>query len=447
MITDDADIGHQVTGGAITDSTEYLSEPQVEYLGGEEFLVCYRSGGSHAGDSSGRLVYIKSYDGGETWTSEQVIRSTNVDNRNPSLGQDPGSGDLILFGRDCDGNTTDVYLYTSTDSGETWNGPTSVYNELSNASQALPFGGVIETSAGLITLFHREGDQNSLLQSPDGGQSWGNEIDLFDPADMKAGELFPVTMSEAGNRVLAIGTNTETRKSMYVRSDDGGLIWGTPQNFSIARDTKAVINGELTAHNEITFAWADRDTMDVFAAQLPTTTVWDDPTVIRRASRQVIATSDQSDILDFGYPTVTRAGSNHPQSTLVCWYADDNGPDIYLSSLTGGAEADDRTQFPQDVSSKRSFDTWYKNDTGRRLEYSVTVITNAGTSGDQLIGVGEHMNQFPSSDTWPINRTILRNLDDTESVTLNRTVPRGAYYKIVEFSGNDAVIDSWMEYR
>ena len=53
---------------------------------GEEILAVLRGGAGHVG-VTGRLDAVRSLDGGKTWETPIVIVDTEVDDRNPAVGQ------------------------------------------------------------------------------------------------------------------------------------------------------------------------------------------------------------------------------------------------------------------------------------------------------------------------------------------------------------------------
>ncbi|MBI1924373.1 exo-alpha-sialidase, partial [Candidatus Poribacteria bacterium] len=53
---------------------------------GEDILAVVRAGAGHVG-ITGRLDAVRSPDGGKTWTAPAVIVDSEVDDRNPAVGQ------------------------------------------------------------------------------------------------------------------------------------------------------------------------------------------------------------------------------------------------------------------------------------------------------------------------------------------------------------------------
>jgi len=158
-----------------------------------------------------KVAFIKSTDGGATWTSPQVIADLEtVPVVDPNTGEalrtrdiipepaiDPATGQLYVVWQDArfnGGNYDEIALSSSTDGGRTWSAPLRV----NTPSGKLAFNpGVHVNSAGTVAVTYYDirhlaaGDTATLpgdywmTTSSDGGKTFGNETHLAGSFDLK----------------------------------------------------------------------------------------------------------------------------------------------------------------------------------------------------------------------------------------------------------------------
>lgn len=203
-------------------------------LNNGDMFTTFRRGSSHVGND-GRIFCSTSSDEGVTWGSEVLVHdsATGFDTRNQSGGVDPVSGRIVIFislaDYDVTGNRQDVGFVTSTDNGATWSTFTSLITEFPAAEQidknVVPFGPMVETTNGLMQFFYYHEDA-WVLFSTDGGQTWGNRVDVWTGSSPvnSIGEpsVIPVDTSRL---VAVIRDNVNANSYKYVKSSDGGATW------------------------------------------------------------------------------------------------------------------------------------------------------------------------------------------------------------------------------
>ena len=206
---------------------------------GEEILAVLRGGAGHVG-ITGRLDAVRSLDGGKTWEAPIVIVDTEVDDRNPAVGQAP-DGTVILayhaqgsynedgsWSRDL--RRVQMRVTRSHDGGATWETSQpldyapmekhSAYGRictLTDGTMLLPiYGGAIEETEGT-------GDCAYILRSRDNGQTWE------EPTLIAAGynETGLIVLPD-GDLVAAMRSGDQRARLSVSRSVDAGVTWTEP---------------------------------------------------------------------------------------------------------------------------------------------------------------------------------------------------------------------------
>nr|WP_311528962.1 sialidase family protein [uncultured Ralstonia sp.] len=157
------------------------------------------------------VAFVKSTDGGTTWTKPQIIASLQfVAVTDPNTGEllrtgdiipepaiDPATGQLYVVWQDSrfsGGAHADIALSTSTDGGQTWSAPTQVNTPTGKAA----FNAMVRVnSAGTVAVTYYDlrnlaaGTTTTLptdywqTLSTNGGRSFGSETHLAGSFDMK----------------------------------------------------------------------------------------------------------------------------------------------------------------------------------------------------------------------------------------------------------------------
>jgi hypothetical protein len=212
---------------------------------GAEILAVVRGGAGHVG-ITGRLDAVRSTDGGQTWEPPTVIVDSDVDDRNPAVGQ--ASDGTIVLAYHAQGSYNDdgswarelrrvqMRLTRSTDGGVTWETPQPLnYTPMEKFSA---YGRILTLPDGtmLLPLYGKDGGRDGahILRSHDDGRTWDdpsligvgyNETGLI---LLPSGELLAAFRSEDHGQLLAV-----------CRSSDNGQTWSEPAPVTAAREHPA----------------------------------------------------------------------------------------------------------------------------------------------------------------------------------------------------------------
>ena len=206
---------------------------------GQEILAVLRGGAGHVG-ITGRLDAVRSLDGGKTWETPIVIVDTEVDDRNPAVGQAPDG--TVILAYHAQGSYNDdgswsrglrrvqMRVTRSHDGGATWEASQplnytpmekhSAYGRictLTDGTMLLPIYG------GSIGEVERTDDCAYILRSRDNGQTWG------EPTLIAAGYNETGLIALPNSDLVAAMRSGDQRALLAVsRSADGGATWIEP---------------------------------------------------------------------------------------------------------------------------------------------------------------------------------------------------------------------------
>jgi len=171
LISDDSGVtwGSPITiVDGFTDHSACCS-PVVELGDGTLLLAFY---GKDTGDTYRSIRIVSSADSGATWGNEVVVASGETDSKDYS---EPNllvlsNGNLICLIR----TSANIYISTSTDSGDTWSGASSVF-----VGTGCPH--VMQLSTGDLVCCYRSttNKRAALRVSSDNGANWSDEA-IFD---------------------------------------------------------------------------------------------------------------------------------------------------------------------------------------------------------------------------------------------------------------------------
>ena len=279
---------------------------------GEEILAVLRGGAGHVG-ITGRLDAVRSLDGGKTWETPIVIVDTEVDDRNPAVGQAP-DGTVVLayhaqgsynengsWSRDL--RRVQMRITRSHDGGATWEASQplnftpmekhSAYGRilaLSDGTMLLPiYGGAIEET-------ERTEDCAYLLRSHDNGRTWGDPTLIATGHNETGFILLP-----NGDLVAAMRSGDQRALLAVSRSADGGTTWTEP--IPVTNDREHPADLTLLSNGWILLFFGVRH--EPFGVQALVSKdngqTWDE--------RRLIVCDDLGDN-DLGYPSTVRLGAH-----------------------------------------------------------------------------------------------------------------------------------------
>lgn len=339
---------NQVAPRRLADTSTYDNEPYIEVLNDGTLIVIYRTSGTNGGghvNNTGKIVAKRSTDGGNTWGNEiTVADDPDYDTRNQSLIYESEDHRLCVHYRTYDassGTQHGEYYKTSTDGGQTWSSASSVSLSYATGSISAAFGGYVETSNGLLTLWYgsNASDEYGVIEglfSTDGGQTWGNNVEIGDTTNVSGRTLTePVPAAFTEDDLWTWGRDNDTADFFAIQSMDGGDTWGSPVYFNPTGQTSPVpVWVKQTNANELTAVWGDRTHSYMYYLTMSAQLAWQDPTAmadeeVERLSAQLSSSSRE---FDFGYPTFTRLGQDR-RNTVVAFYDESFSPNVWLMSL------------------------------------------------------------------------------------------------------------------
>lgn len=276
----------------------------------EEILAILRGGAGHVG-ITGRLDAVRSLDGGKTWKAPIVIVDTEVDDRNPAVGQAP-DGTVVLayhaqgsYNEDgswaSDLRRVQMRVTRSHDGGATWEASQplnytpmekhSAYGRictLTDGTMLMPiYGSAIQEA-------ERTDDCAYILRSRDNGQTWD------------APTLIAVGYNETGlislpNGDLVVAMRSGDQRAFLAtsRSVDGGETWTEPTPVTTDREHPADLT--LLSNGWVILFFGVRH--EPFGVQALVSKdngqTWDE--------RRLIVCDDLGDN-DLGYPSTVKIG-------------------------------------------------------------------------------------------------------------------------------------------
>jgi len=191
-----------------------------------------RGGAPHVG-RAGRLDWIRSSDGGRTWTKPTVLVDSEWDDRNPAVGVMPDGAVVVAYAEastynargefDVNAGTYTPKFVVSTDAGSTWSPPQVIDTRpIPNGS---PYGHlvVLRDGTALMSLYQFPSDCTFVIRSRDCGRSWG-EVTMLPGHDET--ELLAARDGRVLGFIRAEGSQTHGLE--LTESSDGGRTWSHP---------------------------------------------------------------------------------------------------------------------------------------------------------------------------------------------------------------------------
>jgi len=222
--------------------------PVMIKLGEGSVGAVVRGGAPHIG-VKGRLDWIRSADGGRSWSKPVVIADSKWDDRNPSLGQMAdgtivvGYAEASTYDEQGKWNTSagsyDLFYVTSRDGGKTWSKKKKLYcgpiingsafgriiHDRHGTAVMAIYGGRNPTYEGPEKLEGKGGDFSGVIRSKDNGRSWGDFSLILAGHNEASLQLLP------DGRLIAV-VRTERGALSVTESSDDGYHWSPPRNLT-----------------------------------------------------------------------------------------------------------------------------------------------------------------------------------------------------------------------
>jgi sialidase-1 len=204
-----------------------------------------RGGGTHV-HVKGRLDWIRSKDGGRTW-SRSVLVDTPLDDRNPAVGQLKDGTVIVAYhvagGYGPDGEPpvrgaklvrNGLYILRSRDNAMTWDPP--IRSEVALELAASSYGKIVQLSDGtaLMAVYYLKGSPyehiSNVYRSTDSGKTWGDPSHIADDFDETALAVLP------GDRLVAVLRSKTDAYLSVSFSNDKGRTWSPPRRITAAKE-------------------------------------------------------------------------------------------------------------------------------------------------------------------------------------------------------------------
>ena len=206
--------------------------PVIQRLHNGHLGVVTRDGDYHLGER-GRLVFLHSPDGGESWSHSIVISGEGSDNRNPAFGV--SSRGTLLASFIVQVNYTDGLYETgemvptplrvarSEDHGRTWSAELAKVDGGAKTVVGSPFGKMITRADGGIMMHYYVDGTTCFITSHDDGRTWGA------PTVICGGGYNETGLCDLGDgRFLAVFRSDGDGSLSQARSEDDGATWSEP---------------------------------------------------------------------------------------------------------------------------------------------------------------------------------------------------------------------------
>ncbi len=210
--------------------------PVIQKLHNGRLGVVTRDSDFHVGER-GRLVFVHSPDGGESWSHSIVISQDGSDNRNPAFGVTDKGTLLASFIKQVnytDGRydvvkaqPTPLYVSRSEDHGRTWSSELAKVDGRGELIVGSPFGKMITLADGAVMMTYYLRGVVYFITSRDDGRTWDAPTVIAD------GGYNETALCEVGEgRILAVMRGDEEGALSQTHSNDGGATWTQPERIT-----------------------------------------------------------------------------------------------------------------------------------------------------------------------------------------------------------------------
>jgi hypothetical protein len=213
--------------------------PVLIQLDNKDLVAAVRGGDTHIG-VKGRLDWVRSKDGGMTWTSKTLVDSP-MDDRNPAVGQLADGSVVVSYivdksygpdGKRLQTLTRDgLYTVRSFDRGNTWQPP--IKSPIAKDLGGSPYGKIVQLSDGtvLLNVYYERGpryehETSLVYRSKDSGQTWNDPTVIADNYNETGLLVLP------GERILAVLRSHFGAFLATSFSNDKGRTWSDPRKIT-----------------------------------------------------------------------------------------------------------------------------------------------------------------------------------------------------------------------
>ena len=253
--------GKQMSAERFTVVEEGGYFPVLIQLDNKDLVAAVRGGDRHIG-VKGRLDWVRSTDGGRTWTLKLLVDGP-MDHRNPAVGQLKDGTVLVAYEIDRsygpngerlkDFTSGGLYTMRSNDRGDTWKGPFKLPISLEDC--ASPFGKIVQLSDGtaLLNVYFGKGPHpaTKVYRSKDSGETWGDPSVIAENYDETSLLVLP------DERILAVLRSSVGGHLATSFSSDKGRTWSAPHQ--VTRDNEHPADVILLKDGRLLLAYGERN--------------------------------------------------------------------------------------------------------------------------------------------------------------------------------------------
>lgn len=221
-------VGPPVVGSSVVQMPivdQYNAFPGLAKTKNGTLIVVWRTGPSHGGGTNGRLYLSRSYDGGATWSTPELIRDETLDCRDPyiTISKD-GSRWYVTYFTYTSSTVFRSYVLWSDDEGATWQDPVS----LSVNTPRAVCSPMVELADGTLmaTLYGDNGsgdDIATVVTSTDKGETWSTEVTAAAGSGIDYQE--PAIVDTPSGVVMLVRYNNHDGIARLIRT---GTTWSAP---------------------------------------------------------------------------------------------------------------------------------------------------------------------------------------------------------------------------
>jgi sialidase-1 len=221
----------------------YAAFPDICRMARGELLCVFYSGYGHistpnaAWPNAGRIMAVRSGDGGKSWSEPIVAIDTRQDDRDPSIAC-LKDGTLLLnwFTPPLDpesNNRLTARVARSTDRGKTWSKPMAL--EINSPYTFACSSPVRELADGslILGLYHEDDGKNvafgATVKSYDGGRTWKDLALIGEKSGVYLDAETDIVALNDGKLLAALRSSKADMH--HAESADGGKTWGLPRSF------------------------------------------------------------------------------------------------------------------------------------------------------------------------------------------------------------------------
>ncbi len=211
----------------------YAAFPDICRLPSSDLLCVFYSGYGHVSTPNaqwpkgGRVMAVRSHDGGRKWSKPDVIVDTELDDRDPSVAP-LRDGTLMLNWFTLDKGRLAIWLARSTDQGHAWSSPVELVLQSSYRFACSSPVRELPDHSLILGLYHEDPKKKlafgATVKSYDGGKTWVDLATIGERSGVYLDAETDIVPLEGGKLLAALRSSTADMH--FAESADWGKTWG-----------------------------------------------------------------------------------------------------------------------------------------------------------------------------------------------------------------------------